>query len=373
MGITVLSLYDRISTFHTLAPFLQQPPPGVSFTFTDSADWCLRKDRNEVLFMVRQFLKPNRVDFRLLERLRERYRRIYFFNGNAGGALHRPEVLPYVDRFYNKALFRDRRLYTEALYGNEAFADFNHRTYGVTDEPEESRGAVPEGELEKLHIHWNIGIGDFPRAKWRQRAGVLAARSLGPGTAKLFYAARELLRPPRGERGGGAATPRPPRFDNPRPIDLHARLGRPGYRTIAYHRELIMEALDGWARHSGATVPTAKVSNGQYNREIASSKIVLSPFGWGELCFRDFEAVHAGALLLKPDMGHLETWPDIYRPGETYVPIAWDGGDLAEKVEHYLAHREERIRIARRAFEVYAESLTELPERVAAITRGADA
>lgn len=365
MEITVLSLYDRISTFHTLAPFLWHPPNGASFTFTDSPEWCLKKDRNEVLFMVRRFLKPNRVDLELVEALRRRYRRICFFNGNAGGALHRPAVLPYVDRFYSKALFRDRSMYTQPLYGNEAFTDFNHRVYGITDEPEETKPPVPPRELSKLSVHWNIGIGDFPRAKWRQRAGVAVARTLGPRAAKLFYNLAETRRALR-------AAPEPPQFDSPRPIDVHARLGRPGYATIAYHRTVMMEALDSWQRRSNRTVPTGRVPNSTYNREIRASKIVFSPFGWGELCFRDFEAVHAGALLLKPDMGHLESWPDIYRPGETYVPVAWDGKDLGDTIDYYLARPQERERIARRAFDVYAQSLMELPERVAAIIRGVD-
>jgi hypothetical protein len=91
--------------------------------------------------------------------------------------------------------------------------------------------------------------------------------------------------------------------------------------------------------------------------------MVLSPFGWGEVCFRDFEAIISGALLLKPDMSHLRTWPDVYVPNETYIPLAWDGQDLRDKVDYYLTHTAERERIARNAWDRYHAQLAGLEDR----------
>src|SRR5690606_36460709 len=66
----------------------------------------------------------------------------------------------------------------------------------------------------------------------------------------------------------------------------------------------------------------------------------------------DFEAIQAGALLLKPDMSHVRTDPDIYLDGETYVSVAWDYKDLAEKVDFYSCNTEERNRIVDNARQV---------------------
>lgn len=87
-----------------------------------------------------------------------------------------------------------------------------------------------------------------------------------------------------------------------------------------------------------------------YLRELAASKLCFSPFGYGEVCWRDYEAVMCGSLLLKPDMSHVETDPDIFRAGETYVPLRWDFADLEDKARYYLAHPAERTRIANNAF-----------------------
>ena len=61
----------------------------------------------------------------------------------------------------------------------------------------------------------------------------------------------------------------------------------------------------------------------------------------------------AGALLIKPPMGHLATTPDIYSAGETFVPVRADFSDLRAVCEHYLTHEEERLRITRTALQRY--------------------
>lgn len=121
--ITVLSVYDRIACFHTLRPFLLYKDQSI-FHFTNSVEYCLNRDRNPVLVMVRWFLKPDHVDLELMRRLRERYRRIIFFHDDAGGGIPRAQVLPFVDRFYQKALFKDRSLYLRSLYGKELFPTY---------------------------------------------------------------------------------------------------------------------------------------------------------------------------------------------------------------------------------------------------------
>jgi hypothetical protein len=90
----------------------------------------------------------------------------------------------------------------------------------------------------------------------------------------------------------------------------------------------------------------------QYLAELRRSKLCFSPFGYGEVCWRDYEAMMTGSLLLKPDVSHLVTDPDVFVPGETYVPLAWDFSDLADKVDYYVRHEDERRTIAENAYNV---------------------
>jgi len=344
LGITVLSIHDRIACFHSLKAFLFAEGGG-RFAFTDSPEWCLNEDRNRILIMVRRFIKPDLVDLELMKRLRAKYERIAFFHDDAGGGIPRLEVLPFVDLFYSKALFKDRGLYRRSLYGKELYSDYFHEKYGVVDPDHRDRPAVEDSaQLAKLRLSWNIGVGDYPRGKLRQRAGVAASIALGFRAAKLFY--------------GHGRLPSDPVSANRGTIDVHARIGLVSRPSIAYQRKLILDRIAG---HSAFLVgPT---SQREYNREVASSKIVLSPFGWGELCLRDYEAVIGGALLLKPNMSHLETWPDVFVPGETYAPFSWEGEDLVATAERYLSDEADRKRIARQAFDSYVDQLTALPRR----------
>ena len=71
-----------------------------------------------------------------------------------------------------------------------------------------------------------------------------------------------------------------------------------------------------------------------YIEKLRQSKICISPFGMGELCFRDFESMLCGTILLKPDQSIIETSPDMYVEGETYIgcSVIWD--DLEEKINY---------------------------------------
>ena len=342
--ITVLSVHDRIACFHSLKPFLFSREPR-RLQFADSPDWCLQKDRNDVLIMVRWFIKPDRVDLDLMRRLRAKYRRIAFFHDDAGGGIPRLEVLPFVDLFYTKALFRDRSLYGRPLYGKELYSDYFHAKHRVSDpghkeRPTESR---PE-QLAKLRLSWNIGVGDYPRGKLRQRAGAAATMALGFGAARQFY--------------NRAQSPRDPVAENRGVYPVHARMGLNGPPSIVYQRVLILKQITG---HPDFLVGPA--SQRQFNAEVSSSRITLSPFGWGELCLRDFEAVRAGSLLLKPDMSHLETWPDVFVPSETYVSFDWEGRNVVETARRWLSDEPARVRVARRAYECYRDQLAGMDAR----------
>ena len=348
--ITVFTLVDRIACFYSLYPFLVFGGKD-RFDFTSSADFCLERDTNDTLIMMRQFIKPDRVDVELLRKLRAKYKRLVYFHDDAGGGIPRLEVLPYVDLFYSKAIFRDRALYKKQLYGKELYSDYYHTKYGIND-PDPKQRAVAEDEslLTRLRLSWNIGVGDYPREKLRQRAGVACARVFGPRAARLFYTRKKPAADPVAANSGV--------------IDVHARILETGRPSIAYQRKLIIERIRGNTRFL-----MGEVSQNRYNQELVSSKIVLSPFGWGELCLRDFEAVRAGSLLMKPSMEHLETWPDVFRPNETYVPFSWDAGDLPDKAEEYLSDPPRRLTIARNAWEAYRLQLDGLEARFESIIK----
>ena len=84
-----------------------------------------------------------------------------------------------------------------------------------------------------------------------------------------------------------------------------------------------------------------KITKGSANFQsfvnvMKRSKIGLSPFGMGELCYRDLELIQWGCLLIKPDMSKVITEPDFFKPMETYIPVKPDWSDLNETIENVL-------------------------------------
>ncbi|MDR2102596.1 MAG: glycosyltransferase [Treponema sp.] len=352
--ITVLTCYERISLFHTMEPFFLKGFRPL-FRFTQSPEYCLGGDKNKILIMERWFqhrdprdLSPE--DTALMEKLRQKYQTVYFMNGQPEAGTNRLDLLPYVDKLFYKSVFSDPQNYLKDLYAKNLFADYYHKKYGVRDlHPGFHPQPAPAAEgIRKIGLSWNIGLGAYPRRRWSQRTGVVLARAGFPGLGRLFKTAPS--RPP-------------PDFSGPgRTIAVHGRIDPVSSESIAYQRRLYMEKIKGDPRFL-----TGMVSEKQYYKELYDAKIVLSPFGWGEVCFRDFEAIISGALLFKPDMSHLKTWPDVYIPFETYIPLNWDGTDIKEKTETYLANDEERKRIAQNAWEQYRSQLNTLEDRFAGL------
>ncbi len=124
-----------------------------------------------------------------------------------------------------------------------------------------------------------------------------------------------------------------------------------GNKEISFQRNKVLNIINE------SKIPSIllgeKVSKGIYLKELSKSRVSISPFGWGEICYRDFEIMYNGGLLIKPSMDHLLTFPDLYIANETYIKIGWDIADLNEKLNEINAHYENYTGIVRNAHEKF--------------------
>ena len=120
------------------------------------------------------------------------------------------------------------------------------------------------------------------------------------------------------------------------------------YETVAYQRLRLADALHRYRR-------TERVSKINYFKELRDSKIVTSPFGYSEVNYKDFETFITGGLLLKPDMSHLETYPNFYQADVTYLAHDWDLTDIEEKVDRVLSDYSGHLHIAENGQNLYRE------------------
>lgn len=252
---------------------------------------------------------------RILARIRETSpgARVVYLDWFAPTDLRFAELLgPHVDLYVKKHVLRDRSQYGQETFGDTNLMDYYGRANGLDHTP--VRFTIPDGFLDKLVVGPSFATADF----------ILPTLD----TATL----------PQGDR----------------PIDLHARIavgGTPWYQAMRAQCHEAAEALSQGA--SGLNVVTGTgIRHDQFLAELRSSRICFSAFGYGEVCWRDYEAIQNGAVLLKQDMGHVETVPDVFVADETYVPVRWDLSDFEDKVHGLLADPDRCARIAQNAHDV---------------------
>lgn len=281
----------------------------------------------------------------LLRRARNRAGKVVWLDSSDSTGVTHFELLPHVDLYLKKQLLKDRSLYREPMYGGRPYTDYYHREFGVEDsERFVQHYPLKEEHEPKVHLSWNIALGELYHSfSWWGRL-----RRLVP-----------FLLPPRLE-----IPFTPP--GNRRPRDFFLRASTDLHReTVAFHRKELIRRLQRLIDEHGLTGSVSRQPGEEYlpleeyRRRIQRAKIVFGPFGWGELNLREYEALMFGALLLRTDLSHMETWPELFRDGETCVFYRWDFADLEEKVLRYLEDDEERLRIAASGQEAYRDLLSE--------------
>lgn len=133
-----------------------------------------------------------------------------------------------------------------------------------------------------------------------------------------------------------------------KPIDVFAVFSYPakenyefGIKTsIEYdlHRVRCIESIKKLPRKYNVKmlVNGEHIPRDQYYKAMAESKIIIAPFGYGEIAPRDIESAMVGAVLIKPDMNHIATIPNVYAPEVTYKNVQWNFEDLNESIIHIL-------------------------------------
>lgn len=254
----------------------------------------------------------------------------WFHTGDSAGSLgsYAAAVLPLVKKFFKSQVYSDRSLYQKPLYGNRLYTDFYNRQFQIEDDSvPEPDPLVSDEDLTKIQVSWNIG---FARC----------FNFYGEYLAALYQRIQlnSILR----------IKPKLHAVGQSRPRDAYVRMGLNFPRaTIGYQRRKLADLMGKQSR----------VSRAQYFGEMKESKVVVSPFGWGEINNRDFEAYIYGCLLLKPSMSHLETFPDFFHDGETFISYKWDLADMGDKIDNAVANYSRYREIAQEAQARYASSV----------------
>ena len=140
-------------------------------------------------------------------------------------------------------------------------------------------------------------------------------------------------------------------YNLPKEYDISAMFQYPSKEEVFEHNHIQSKYYDTFRKPVVDIInklphKAAKLNNGErvsieeyYNR-VSKSKIILAPFGYGEMAPRDIESAIFGSILIKPDMDYVDTIPNFYIDGETYISCKHDFSDLEEKIELILGNYE---------------------------------
>tara|TARA_R100001594_G_scaffold97052_1_gene131264 strand:+ start:4145 stop:5182 length:1038 start_codon:yes stop_codon:yes gene_type:complete len=159
-------------------------------------------------------------------------------------------------------------------------------------------------------------------------------------------------------------------IERPRQYDVSAMFQYPS-ATISYehgmpqskyydeHRKLGIDALNNLEHDQFVNIAKledgVRISQQEYYQRMFDSKIIFAPFGYGAVATRDLEAALYGSVLLKPDVSFVETSPNVYEDGETYIACKHDFSDLNEKVMQILGNSEKYLYIIENARKKFNE------------------
>jgi len=214
------------------------------------------------------------------------------------------DVMPYVDLYFKKQLLKNVNDYCRNVYGARIFCEYYHNILQVEDEAINDK-FYPHTEkkyLNKLRLSWNVGLGDL----------------FATNPFQLFFHPYRVSMPS---------------FHSPdleRVIDIQYH-GSSYSSIVGYPRFQSKVLLTAMGKETNLKISdiNRRLKKSKFIKESKNSKSILSPFGWGEICGRDFEAFAYGGCMIKQSMEHCITYPIFYKPMITYVPLKWDFSDFS--------------------------------------------
>lgn len=339
MNVYILASYDLIS-YYFFYPLFVLRPLLASFNIHIKFFTKIEPDiyRGDVLLIDNRFFTPFWKNDRAkaldtLELIRKRCFKVIWLDVTDSTGATQFQVLPFVDRYFKKQLLKDRSLYTKNFYGARIYTDYYKNHFNLPAEEVFSVEPVNGEDIPKLDVSWNLGMGPchlrLGVSNLLRKIPFSLKRLIPLNFAPYFYQT--------GRRKKDVCFRGSDQYNN---------------KAIAFQRLEIKKQLE--ARN----VSTKPISRWAYLRELKTTNIGISPFGAGEVCFRDFEIIMNGGLLFKADMSHLETWPDLFVNDRTYGAFKWDFSDFDQQLDRFLGNPKLREQIANTAQVRYHEAFS---------------
>jgi len=284
----------------------------------------------ESKFVRDDWLKNKEKIFEFLHSLKTKNNKVFFYDLGDSTYSWVLEALPYVDKLLKPFIFKDKNNYCIPLDGCNILTDYYSKNGMIKPDNLRSPKYLNKKDshlLNKIKVGFNATFADhgYKSNLWKHDYFHRLTRH-------SFGIYQRMLKSIKSED-----------FINPkvnRTKNLSCRMSINGYSNgIEFHRKETAKILNKY-------ISTNKINRKIYISEIRNSKVVISPFGWGEINVpRDYEVALSGSVLLKPDISHIDTWPNIFNE-DTVVQYKWDLSDLRLLTEKIIDNYSDYIQYA---------------------------
>ena len=277
------------------------------------------------------WIKNRSKIFEFLINLKTKDNKVFYYELGDSTYSWALDVLPYVDKLLKPFIFKDKNNYCVPLNGFNIITDYYYKNGMIESEEFSSPKFLQEKDknlLDKIQLGFNSAFADHSLNSnlWKYDYFSRLSRRFFKIYSKMLKNTKssEYIDP-----------------ESSRKQDLSCRILSDGYRSkgISFHRKETAKILSKY-------ISTNKLSRKDYFYEMRNSKVIVSPFGWGEINVpRDYEVALSGSVLLKPDISHVDTWPNIFNK-DTVVQYKWDLSNLLELVDKILDNYDDYLPFA---------------------------
>lgn len=242
-------------------------------------------------------------------------------------------LTPYVDIHLKKQLLKDKSKYLENNSDKSVMVWLpeNYTPSGI------DYLALNEEDLPKLRLSWNLGMLDYRYFPLSKHYPI--------GTSALFNTFYKQIRFSKSSISKSILT-------------VQRGCLRP-YDRYSFQREILQNKLRNLESKGLPVKVGGAISKNIYLNEVRNSKAIISAFGWGEVCYRDFETIQSGCLLIKPSMEHVDTFPNVYISNQTYISVGWNLENLQEVLSDIHSNYNNYLPIIINAQKIYSDCITD--------------
>ena len=245
-----------------------------------------------------------RINLDNLKKIYSKNKNLYWFDMRDSAGTTQFEVLPHVKKYIKKQFYKDKTIYSKKLEGGRFYTDHYIKKHKIKDHKIYDQELLNIENYKKLILGWNLGVAYFfDYIKFSKLDYFLELINF-----KYLNKKNYKMKLPFYENWSR---------DNEK-YDFISLKNTNFYRqSVGFQRKKLKEVLK--KNNNKKKIIEGRFNKKKYLKALRNSKVSVGAYGWGEVCYREFEAITCGTSFMTADMSNIETWPNIYHENETYL------------------------------------------------------